>query len=152
MTLRRTATVAALLILALSACGPKRGAENGGVPGDADSSKVFSGIAPNETVHFVGTEPFWGGTVQGTALTYTTPENQPGAHIDVKRFAGRHGLGFSGTLESQVFDMTITPGTCSDGMSDRSFPFTTTLKLGEEVREGCAWTDAQPFSEATTKP
>ncbi len=33
--------------------------------------------------------------------------------------------------------MTVTPLACSDGMSDRSYPFTVTLKLGEDLRNGC---------------
>ena len=41
--------------------------------------------------------------------------------------------------------MTVTPGACSDGMSDRTYPYTVTLKIGDDTREGCAWTDAQPF-------
>ena len=55
------------------------------------------------------------------------------------------GLGFSGTLDGAAFDMTVTPGACSDGMSDRTYPYTVTLKIGDDTREGCAWTDAQPF-------
>ena len=78
-------------------------------------------------------------------LTYTTPENQEGATFPVKRFTGQGGLGFSGTLDGAAFDMTVTPGTCSDAMSDRSYPYTVTLQIGEETRRGCAWTDAQPF-------
>ena len=70
----------------------------------------------------------------------------------MRRFAGRNGLGLSGTLGDKTFDMTVTPGNCSDGMSDRTFPFVVTLKLGEEVRNGCGWTDRQRYTEAKPKP
>ena len=114
-----------------------------GAPGT--SPEGFTGIGEEETVNFTGTEPFWGGSVTGTDLTYRHPENIEGTTIPVKRFTGQGGLGYSGTLEGAAFDMTITPGACSDGMSDRTYPYTVTLKLGEETRRGCAWTEAEPF-------
>lgn len=107
---------------------------------------AFEAIAPEETIRFVGTEPFWGGAVTGSEMVYSTPDNQAGDTIAVSRFAGNNGLGFSGTYSGAPLDMTVTPGACSDGMSDRSYPFTVTLKLGGEQRNGCAWTDRTPFS------
>ena len=47
-------------------------------------------------------------------------------------------------------ETVVTPGECSDGMSDRTYPFTVTLLLGEEQRTGCAWTDLQPYSGPET--
>lgn len=151
MTSLRTASLAALALLALSGCHARRGEDNGGVPGDVDSHKPFAEIAENETLHFVGTEPFWSGEATRNTLNYSTPATPDGTKISVTRFGGRNGLGLSGKLEDRTFDLTVTPGTCSDGMSDRRFPFTVTLKLGEEVRQGCAWTDRQRFTEALAK-
>jgi uncharacterized membrane protein len=151
MTLRRTALLAAQAFLALSGCHVSRGENNGGVPGDSQSSQTFQGISATETLHFVGTEPFWGGDVRGTVLRYNTPEISAGTQVDVRRFAGRNGLGLSGKLGDKAFDMTVTPGSCSDGMSDRRFPFLVTLKLGEEVRSGCGWTDTQRYTEGKPK-
>jgi len=31
-------------------------------------------------------------------------------------------------------------------MSDRTYPFTATLKIGDDTRNGCAWTEREPFS------
>lgn len=126
--------------LLIAACQP---AQPAGAPGTSPAG--FTGIAAEETIYFLGTEPFWGGETQGDSLTYKTPENLAGDTITVKRFAGQGGLGLSGTLDGAPFDMTITPGECSDGMSDRTFPFAVTLKIGAETRQGCAYTDRQPF-------
>ena len=131
-------------ILALAACNRHGGGHD--VPGDANSRKPFAGIGADEVIRFTGTEPFWGGEVKGETLTYTTIDNPKGDAIAVKRFAGRNGLGVSGQLQGAAFDMTITPGACSDGMSDRSYPFTVTLLVGQETRNGCAWSDKHPFS------
>lgn len=129
-------------LLVLGAC--HRSAEN--VPGDSNDRRPWHDIAEGEMVHFVGTEPFWGGKVSGTRLTYTTPENQAGETIAVSRFAGRGGLSFSGTLAAGPMTMAVTPGDCSDGMSDRRYPFAATLRIGSDVRQGCAWTDRRPHN------
>ena len=136
----------AIAPLLLAACQQGTGPDtaSGNVPGT--SPQGFTAIAPEEIISFTGTEPFWGGTIVGGTLTYSTPENTEGTRIEVKRFAGQGGLSFSGMLEGQQFDLLITQGDCSDGMSDRSYPFVATLNLGKEVREGCAHTDKQPFS------
>lgn len=134
------AAIALGAALMLSACQTENGT---GAPGT--SPQGFDGIGEQETIRFNGTEPFWGGSAKGDRLTYTTPEDIEGTTIAVKRFSGQGGLGLSGTLDGKGFDMTVTPGTCSDGMSDRSYPFTVTLRIGAETRNGCAWTDSQPF-------
>lgn len=134
----RPLLIAAPLLLA--AC---QGENAVGAPGTAPEG--FTAIGEQERVRFTGTEPFWGGSVTGTQLTYETPENLDGTTITVKRFTGQGGLGYSGRLEGKPFDMTITPGTCSDGMSDRTYPFAVTLQIGEETRQGCAWTEDEPF-------
>lgn len=134
-----------LVAASLAACQPTASGGGANLPGDSSDTQAYDGISPGETVHFIGTEPFWGGEAAGDTLTYTTPENIDGTAIAVERFAGRNGLSFSGTLEDASFDMMITPGECSDAMSDRTYPFTVTLRIGEEVRNGCAWTDTQPF-------
>ena len=113
---------------------------------DAEDAEPYAGIGEDEALHFTGTEPFWGGEVADGTLSYSTPENIEGTEIAVERFAGRNGLSFSGTLDGQDFDMAVTPGACSDGMSDRTYPFTVTLQVRGEQRQGCAWTDAQSFT------
>ncbi|CCA91772.1 COG3650 family protein [Novosphingobium sp. PP1Y] len=126
--------------LTLAACQP--GASD--VPGDSNDHRPWNGIAKDEVVHFIGTEPFWGGKAEGTSLTYTTPENPEGETIAVARFAGRGGLSLSGSLSGGEMTLAITPGECSDGMSSADYPFGVTLRIGDEVRQGCAWTRNNP--------
>ena len=109
----------ALALLSLAACHSGPDDSNANVPGDSGSTQAYGEIAESETLRFTGTEPFWGGSVTGNSLIYSTPENQEGATIPVERFAGRNGLSFNGTLDGGEFVMAVTPGACSDGMSDR---------------------------------
>jgi uncharacterized membrane protein len=143
--------IAPLACALLAACSgganaPSAGPSSSPTLVTAEDTASYSGIAEGETVHFTGAEPFWGGEVSAGVLTYTTPENQAGDTVAVDRFAGRNGLSFSGQLGGMPFVLAVTPGRCSDGMSDRSYPFTVTLQVRGEQREGCAWTDKQPFS------
>lgn len=136
-------SIVATAMLMLAACQPQSGGDRANaVP---DDERPYAGIAADDVLHFTGTEPFWGGQVAGTALTYSTPENQAGEALQVERFAGRGGISFTGALDGKEFVMMATPLPCSDGMSDRSYPFTITLGIGEETRSGCGWTDRQPF-------
>jgi uncharacterized membrane protein len=120
----------------LSACQPGDGES---VPGDDSDTQPYAGIAEDAVLRVVGTEPFWGGTIADGQLTWTTPENIEGTSLPVERFAGRGGVSFSGQLGGQQIDIAITPGDCSDGMSDRTYPFNATVQLGGDILTGCAW-------------
>ncbi len=128
------------LPLALAACTP---AKQDGIDPEG---KAFDRVAPDEVVTLLGTEPFWNLRIQGGAGVWTTPDNQPGTTLPLKRFPGNGGLGFTGSLDGKALTATLTPGTCSDGMSDRRFPFVATIALGGETFEGCGYTTSQPFS------
>jgi uncharacterized membrane protein len=134
-------TIAIFLTAAtLAACQSGSG-EPGSGPTDA-----FDGISEGETIRLTGTEPFWGGEIAQGEARYTTPDIPDGIRFPVQRFAGNNGLAFTGTMDGTSFDLTVTPGECSDGMSDRTYPYTATLLIGGEQRTGCAYTDAQPFT------
>ena len=134
----RLLPLAALLLVA--ACAPAK------TDGIDPQGKAFDAVKPQEAVTMLGTEPFWNLAVTGDEGLWTTPENQPGARFAVKRFAGNGGLGFSGEVDGKPLTATLTPGQCSDGMSDRSFPFVATIALGGETLKGCGYTDSQPFT------
>ncbi|MGX7896936.1 COG3650 family protein [Tsuneonella sp. HG222] len=138
--------LAAAIVFALAGCTRQTDTGGSPLPGDSEDHTAWSGIGPQETIRFTGTEPFWGGESSGDTLTYSTPEDIDGTAIAVQRFAGRNGLSLSGELAGQPFTMAITPGECSDGMSDRTYPFTVTLQVEGQQRQGCAWTDKTAFT------
>ncbi|KWV92394.1 COG3650 family protein [Erythrobacter sp. YT30] len=125
--------------LCLSACG-----QTDGISRDTEP---FGAIGENETITAVGTEPFWSIEITRDQAFFSSPEQMDGIAFEVSRFAGNNGLGFSGEMQGEKLNLTITPGQCSDGMSDRTFPYTATLLLGDDTLEGCAHTDIQAFEE-----
>ena len=132
-------TKAILLVGLLGACS----AGSNDMPGEVP---VFDGITDDEVITALGTEPFWSVEIIGNAMIYSTPENIEGRRVELTRFAGNGGLGFTGNFEGSAMQLAVTPGECSDGMSDRTYPFTATLKIGEALLAGCAYTDQQSFS------
>lgn len=130
----------AALTLGLAACTPAK------TDGIDPKGQAFDQVAPQDRVTMLGTEPFWNLEVKGGEGRWSTPDYQPGTRFAVERFAGNGGLGVSGTLDGKAFTATLTPGQCSDGMSDRRFPFVATIALGGETFEGCGYTDSQPFT------
>lgn len=138
---RRLARALALApLLAAASCGGETGNPK---PGDVP---VFDGIGESEVITALGNEPFWSARIEGGRLTYSTPDNIEGTAIAVTRFAGNGGLGISGTIDGAALQLALTPGACSDGMSDRTYPYGATLAIGDTTLSGCAYTDAQPFA------
>jgi uncharacterized membrane protein len=130
----------AALALAAAACTPAK------TDGIDPQGKPFDRVADDEVITLTGTEPFWSLRIAKGEGIWSTPERQPGARFAVSRFAGNGGLGFSGTLEGKPLAATLTPGKCSDGMSDRTYPYVATIALGGETFNGCGYTDRQPFT------
>ena len=140
---RLTVFASGAFALLLAACAQAPDAD---LPGNAQDERPFAAIGEDETIRLIGTEPFWGGEVAGDRLTWSTPENIDGQQVSVTRFAGRGGLSFSGTLDGRQIDIAVTPGTCSDGMSDRTYPYVVTVTLGSEQLNGCGWSDSAGYS------
>ena len=86
----------------------------------------------------LGTEPFWAANITGGDLRYLTPENIEGRTISVTRADDGGEATFIGELEESDFTLAISTGPCSDGMSDREYPYMAELTIGEQVRRGCA--------------
>lgn len=86
----------------------------------------------------LGTEPFWGFTLRGSDLVYSTPENQAGDRIVVIRNPAAGGEDVTGELAGQPFRAEIREGSCSDGMSDMRYAWRVALTVGGETRKGCA--------------
>ncbi|MBC5796082.1 hypothetical protein H5968_13235 [Sphaerospermopsis sp. LEGE 00249] len=102
----------------------------------AQSSKIEEFVAR-------GTEPFWSVTVGRRGIIYSSPGNRdqtfpytapltaqgrPNDLVRVYRFRGR---------ENNMLILRKV-NSCSDGMSDKNYPYSAILMLGNRVLEGCA--------------
>lgn len=110
-------------------------------PSSAASASVPRSPIPAQ-LRALGTEPFWNADIDGTTLTYRTPEFPGGIRITVSRTDGQGPDGpqtvFSGTLDGKPLALTVSSGTCGDGMSDRVYALTAVREIGPDIQRGCA--------------
>ena len=93
--------------------------------------------------HATGTEPFWSATVENGQLTYVTPETRQagGVTARVVRADGAGNALLTAIVDGQAIQLLVTPGACSDGMSDKVYPWTVERSLGDDTEnsaDGCA--------------
>lgn len=93
---------------------------------------------PAAAWHAFGNEPFWSVQARGGTLVFTTPEDQAGVTLEGRRVPSLVGTVILGTGPRGEFHLGITPGKCSDGMSDRSYDHASTFIYGGTTYKGCA--------------
>lgn len=141
---------AACALAVLTACAkPVDDTRNNVVPAEpaagatADAAPVVAepaGIANDSANRFVahGNEPFWAVEVDGTTLTWKTPEMPEGRKLVAERSAHAQGVNFTGKDGDKDFTLDIIGKQCSDGMSDETFEFTASWNYGGNTMTGCA--------------
>ena len=132
--MRHALLIAAALMLA--ACGaPMGSSEEAPPPADAPVT-----VGPDYSGDFdaLGTEPFWAVKVRAESVTLTRPDQpevttaNPGVRAD-----GEQGV-WDGTAGEQRLVLRLTPGECSDGMSDRRYGYAAEVWIDGETLRGCA--------------
>src|SRR3954470_118647 len=88
---------------------------------------------PPPPYHALGTEPFWNLLIDERNLTFTQPDAQP---ITQPTPAVIHG--FAGEIyQTPRINVNIVHGTCSDGMSDRTYPDKVQVTVDGRQFNGC---------------
>ena len=116
-----------LVALGLAACGAKR---EEAAPEARPEAPVAGG-----DYDAVGTEPFWAVQVRKDGLTLSRPD-----HAELKVAAPapeQRGGGLVWSAEGMT--VSIAPGACSDGMSDRKYVYEALVRVGPEILKGCAY-------------
>lgn len=100
---------------------------------------VLAGVDLGQPVRALGTEPFWGLEITPSALTLTGVDRpaltapNPGATLQ-----GTTAVYRVQPTNGPPLEVTLIATECSDGMSDRSYPLTARIVLGNETLGGCA--------------
>jgi uncharacterized membrane protein len=135
----------ALAALAFSACtrhsddtpeGPTPPADAPAQPPPAAPATSASQWA--QDINAVGTEPFWGLEIAKDRMILSGPDRQD---LVVTHGAPRiteTSAVYEGSAGGVAVKVILTPGTCSDGMSDRTYPYVAEVQTGAETLEGCA--------------
>jgi uncharacterized membrane protein len=92
---------------------------------------------PLQIFRAFGTEPFWNVNVEGTTLTFTTPEDQAGMSMQGTRRPIDGGVEVAGEHAGKPFVLRVTAGECSDGMSDNVYTLKATFRHHGVDYTGC---------------
>ena len=92
---------------------------------------------PLQIFRAFGTEPFWNVNVEDSRLTYTTPEDQTGVVMQGERRPETGGVEIAGNHDGKAFTLTVSPGDCSDGMSDHRYELIAIFRYGDVEYRGC---------------
>ena len=137
---------AAPLTLLAAACSQGT-TEQAPPPADAPAPTTLGGVDLSQPLRALGTEPFWSVEITKDAMVYTgvdRDEQRAGNPQPVVQ--GTTAVYTAATDDGTAMVVTLIATECSDGMSDRTYPFTATLLSGNGQRQGCGWTDSQPFT------
>jgi uncharacterized membrane protein len=142
---------AALSVLVLAGCSPAE--EPAPSPEPAAPAAVLGGVELAGPLRAIGTEPFWSVELTGTEMVYTSTE-PPGQRA---RQPEPVVQGTTATWESETADgtrlkVTLIATECSDGMSDRTYPLTAMVTVGDLALTGCAASTAAVMSSGESGP
>ncbi|MGA9659134.1 MAG: hypothetical protein WBQ60_08555 [Asticcacaulis sp.] len=131
--------------LLLAACSPKV-AE----PINEAASVVASHIAPpidtpspahylggvnlDEPLTILGAEPFWNISYGSGRVVFSSPDSHESRTTQTPFLLNNEGAAWHG----DGMDIYLTPRHCSDGMSERRYPLTAIVQIGETKLKGCA--------------
>jgi uncharacterized membrane protein len=104
-----------------------------------ETAPVLAGVDLGKPVRALGTEPFWSVEITPDALIYTRVD-QP------MQRAPNRGATVQGTVATYVtttdlneaLNVVLIATECSDGMSDRTYPLTVKVEIGDDELSGCA--------------
>lgn len=149
--MRSAFPVLTLALLALGACSPADEPDQPDAP--PEPPPVLGGVDLAQPVRALGTEPFWSVELTGTEMVYTTPE-PPGQRAPQPNPLVQ---GTTATYETETADGTalrviLVATECSDGMSDRTYPLTAMVKIGDTDLTGCAASTAAILSTGESGP
>ena len=143
----RIILAAVLSALSLCACSP--GGEPASVAAPEQPAPVMLGsVDLNQPLRALGTEPFWGIEIGPEALTYSGID-QPEIRADHSGpvVQGTTAVYAATAQGAPVMTVTLISTECSDGMSDRTYPLTAMVEIGERKLNGCA--APQTFLDST---
>lgn len=143
--------LAVLAVLSVCACSPSEEPAPPAAP--PEPAPVLGGVDLAQPVRALGTEPFWSVELTGAGMVYTTPDlpeqraprPDPVVQGTTATFTGE-------TADGTALSVTLIATECSDGMSDRTYPLTAMVTVGEQELTGCAAASAAIMSSGESGP
>lgn len=133
-----TLLIGPVLGLTLVGCYDRRDKRPEAAP-PPEAAATLAGVDLGRPVRALGTEPFWSVEITPDAIVYTRMD-QP------TQRAPNRGATVQGTMATyatstdlnQAMNVVLIATECSDGMSDRTYPLTARVEIGDDTLSGCA--------------
>lgn len=113
-------------------------------PSLANNTQIAADLTQVEELNISGTEPFWNVTVKKSGIVYSSPsaKKQTFPYVAPLSAAGRtpdtiRVYRLRGGYRTLVIKKQ---NACSDGMSDKEYPYSATFIMNNTVLDGCAET------------
>jgi uncharacterized membrane protein len=127
----------ALMLLSGIACAeraPRTQDSAIAAPVDSVTASITS-----EPLRALGTEPFWALDVDSGGLKFITPEDTSGVRFPpIAHTVVGDTVVWSGQRESATIEARVWLEKCSDGMSDRVYPYAARVTVAGTEYRGCA--------------
>ena len=146
----RAALILLLAPICLSGCEAETTVEAGSpeAPPPAAPSLSMAGVDLTGDLRLIGTEPFWDLDLLGDRMVYSGVDRPEQAAPRPEPVVAGTTATWTGAMEDGTPLVVMVMDTpCSDGMSDRTYPLTARVEVGEETLNGCA---ATPRAIATS--
>ena len=142
---------AVLSVLVLAGCSPAE--EPASSPEPPLPAAVLGGVELAGPLRAIGTEPFWSVDLTGTEMVYTAPEApEQRAPRPEPVVQGTTATWEAETADGTRLKVTLIATECSDGMSDRTYPLTAMVTVGDRALTGCAASTAAIISTGESGP
>jgi uncharacterized membrane protein len=131
----------AVVTVCVAACAkgePGRGDSAGAIANNS-AAKSGSPLLSALPLRALGTEPFWALDIETNGLRLITPDDTVGIRFpsSAPTIVGDTTV-WTGRNEQSAIEVRIWMAKCSDGMSDREYPHSVRVLLGETIYRGCA--------------
>ena len=139
-------------LLALAACS-REPDERQAPAAQAAPAPVLADVDLTQPVRVLGTEPFWGLDITSAGLVYSgvdRPEQR--ADNGGPTILGTSASWSETTDGGAVLKVDLFATECSDGMSDRIYPLTARVEIGDETLAGCAAATSAILSAGESGP
>jgi uncharacterized membrane protein len=143
--------IAAVFVSALlvTACDQSHDGQDGPSAGPpADAPNPAQGAPPPTTtppaavypadLDLAGTEPFWAVKIRGASVEFSEPDAPAQAFANAAKAEAGGAATWTANNATASIVVKLTPGPCSDGMSDRVWTYKAEVTLGSRVLKGCA--------------
>ena len=131
--------VCALCLLASGSCGAEPPPEETAAPAEVEGARGPADL-PDLVFIALGSEPFWNVRVFRDRLRYEALGEEP-VEFESPRNVTEPGSGrrvWTAATGAQMISVTIEERPCSDTMSDVSYQYAASVRIGERSLVGCA--------------